>query len=108
MHAAQAKRERFVTLRAGAFVPVVAIVYPREHVQAIPHYTDSRRVPTHRADDAVIAAYVRSHHCGPLATVPSLVEHLDEEPSVIGYRRGEGRPHRRAALFVGSVTPKVT
>lgn len=101
MHAAQARRERFTPIRVGAFVPVVAIVYPRVHAEAILPYTDARKVPTHRADDAVIAAYARAHRCWPLATVPSLVEHLDGEPSVIGYQRGEGRPHRRAALFVG-------
>jgi predicted nucleic acid-binding protein len=88
-------------INPGAFVPVVAIVYPREHAEAIPAYTDKRKVPTHRADDAVIAAYVRAHRIGALATIPSLVEHDDTLESLMGYQRGEGRPHRRAALYIG-------
>jgi hypothetical protein len=91
-------------VQPGAFVPVVAIAYPREHAEALPGYADKRKVAPVRADDAVVAAYTRSLRCGALATIPSLVEHLDGETSLMGYQRGAGRPHRRAALFQTSET----
>jgi hypothetical protein len=89
-----------VELPVTAFVPIVAVVYPIEHARAIPEFADKRRIGPSRSDDAVIATYVRAHRLGALATVPSLVEHRTDVPSVMSNRHGATAPHRRACWFV--------
>lgn len=89
-----------VELPVTAFVPIVAVVYPVEHARAIPEFADKRKIGPSRSDDAVIAAYVRAHRLGALATVPSLVEHRTDVPSVMSNRHGATAPHRRACWFV--------
>jgi hypothetical protein len=99
------KGEMFAVLPAAAFTPVVAIVYPRTHVEGLLAHTDGSRWPRARqlgtADDAVVAGYVRGLRLSVLATVPSLVDHRDDVPSVAKPSHRAGR-HRRAALFAGS------
>jgi hypothetical protein len=87
------------------FVPLVATVYPASVARDIPVYADKRRMPTSRADDAVVAAYARAHRVPVVCTVPSLAEHQDG-PSLMGLPRGGA--HRKACWFEGdvaSVTP---
>jgi hypothetical protein len=99
-----AKGEAFAVLPPAAFTPVVAIVYPRTHVEGLIAHTDGSRWPRARqlgtADDAIVAGYVRGLRLSVFATVPSLVDHRDEVPSVSKPSHRGGR-HRRAALFAG-------
>lgn len=93
--------ERWMEFPATSFVPCVATVYPREHALAIPEFVDARRMAVGRADDAVISTYVRAHRCGAVATLPSLVQHRDEVPSVMRMPHGNGHAHRLAAWYAG-------
>jgi hypothetical protein len=94
--------EPFATLLPAAFVPLVALVYPRHHVEALRAYVDGSSWPrAHRmgtADDAVVAGYVRANRLSVIATVPSLVDHDDSVPSISKPSHRAG-PHRRAAIF---------
>lgn len=103
-HLAARQGFKVVDLPVTGFVPVVAVAYPAEVARAIPVYVDARRIPTNRADDAVIATYARAHRTPVAATVPCLVEHLDGEPSVMRMKHATGMPHRVAALYADTVT----
>jgi hypothetical protein len=97
----QARRrgDRWVPWRAGPYVPLVATVYPAEVARAIPAFADSRKIHVGRADDAVIATYVRAHRIPVYCTVPCLVQHRDELPSVMRMPHGRGATHRLAAWY---------
>lgn len=94
--------EAFADLPPAAFTPVVAMSYPRAHVEALLAYSDASRWPRATrmgtADDAIVAGYVRANRLSVVATVPSLVEHRDEIPSIAKPSHRQGR-HRRAAWF---------
>ncbi len=96
---ARKRGERWMDMPPISYVPVVAVVYPAEHARAIPAFADKRRVSVGRTDDAVIAMYTRAHRVAVSAPLPSLVEHLDGEPSILGMPSGRGAPHRLAAWF---------
>ena len=94
--------EAFADLPPAAFVPVVAMAYPRAHVEGLLAYSDGSRWPKATrmgtADDAIVAGYVRANRLSVVATVPSLVEHDDEVPSLAKPSHRQGK-HRRAAWF---------
>lgn len=90
-------------MRVGAFVPAVAISYPRALVLDLLDWADKRWTERQKrqlrgADDGVIAMYCRHHRVQPLLLVPSTVEHDDAVDSVGKHQRRTG-PHRRAALL---------
>ncbi len=96
-------RERFVPLRVGAFVPCVAIVYPRAFIAGLLEWVDHRSTDRQKrrlrgADDGVLAMYCRHARIHPLLIVPSIVEHDAAVQSVGKLQRRTG-PHRRAALL---------
>lgn len=99
---AQIDGETFATLLPAAFVPVVAVVYPRAHVEGLLAYTDGSRWPRARrmgtADDAIVAGYVRANRLSVMATCPSLADHRDDVDSIAKPSHRSGK-HRRAALF---------
>jgi hypothetical protein len=93
--------EPFVPLPRAAFVPVVALVIPRLHVEGLLAFTDPESWPTPRlgtADDAILEAYRRQAKAQIMATVPCLVDHDDGVPSIAKPAHRPG-PHRRAALL---------
>ena len=96
---------RWVTMDVRSFVPLVAVVYPAEHARAILQFTDAKKVPIHRADDAVIAGYCRANRVPVVAPLPCLVEHRDELPSVMRMPSGRGAAHRLAAWYDGDPVP---
>lgn len=77
------------------FIPVVANVYPVEYARAILELADRRKwgPRAQRADDAIVKDACVALGIEPWATVPSLVEHLDDVPSIMG---GVGGRRRRA------------
>ena len=99
MQAARARGERWMAWRTRAFVPLVAVVYPAAHPARIVEFSEKRKVHMGRADDAIVATYCRALHVPVWATVPCLVEHRDELPSVMKMRHGRGQPHRLAAYY---------
>lgn len=94
--------EAFADLPPAAFVPLVALSYPRVHVEGLLAYSDGSRWPRATrmgtADDAIVAGYVRANRLSVVATVPSLVEHDDDLPSLAKPSHRQGK-HRRAAWF---------
>lgn len=103
MRLAQQRQARYMEFWPGAYVPTVAIVYPREVVHGLldwaerPERHDRVRRPLRGADDSLVAHYCRVRRLRPLALVPSIVEHDDTIASVSGLKR-KGR-QRRAALL---------
>jgi hypothetical protein len=96
-------RARLVPLRVGAFVPCVAIAYPRAFIAGLLDWVDHRSSDRQRrqlrgADDGVLAMYCRQIRMQPLLIVPSIVEHDSSLQSIGKLHRREG-PHRRAALL---------
>lgn len=89
-------------LPQAAFTPVVAIVYPRAHVEGLLAYTSQDRWPRARrlgtADDAIVAGYVRANRLTVMATVPCLVDHDDRVASIAKPSHRPGA-HRKAALL---------
>lgn len=86
----------------GGWIPCVALCWPvyraREFVEhARVRYGDLEK---HRADDAPIGYWTMRNRIPVYATVPSLVEHPDIEPSLIGKKNSSGRNRARvAAIF---------
>ncbi len=91
--------ERWFDMPSISYVPTVATVYPADEARQIPAFADAKRVPVGRTDDAVVAMFTRAHRLTACAPLPSLVEHLDSVPSVMGMPSGNGASHRRAAWF---------
>lgn len=103
-HMRQAQAAGADTLRffVGAYVPTVAICYPRAVVDDLLDWSerprsDRYRRPMRGADDGIVATYCRMRRIFPLALVPSIVEH-DESLVSVGRGQRRGR-HRRAALL---------
>lgn len=99
---ARKQRERWLIFPQTSYIPLVATIFPAEVARRIPAFADSRRIPVARADDAVVGTFCRANRIACVATMPSLVEHLDSEPSVTGMAFGNGHPHRLAAWYVQS------
>ena len=97
--------------RMNSFIPVVAVLWPlakAEHfrewskVAVLPGYP--KREPA--SDDAALARWSIKNKERVLMTVPSLVEHPDNVPSVIGRRAKWGRDRGRVALaYIGEDDP---
>lgn len=91
---------RYVALGAAPFVPLVAVLWPRQKAQEFLFWAENQRGMT-RADDGNCAKWARATKQRFLASVPSLVQHDDSEISIKG-----GRTHKpwaeswRQALFL--------
>lgn len=99
LRAAQAG-ERWAMIGAGGWIPVIAASWPQSLIAPFLEYASQSKFKHQRADDEVVKRFVRQHRVEVLATVPSLVEHPDVEPSLIGRQHGAGQIRWRvAALF---------
>lgn len=76
---------RYVPLTVGSFVPLVAVLWPTHVARAFLDWSSTARGMT-RADDGNAAKWVRATRQQILVSVPSIVQHDDEEPSVKGGR----------------------
>ena len=87
-----------VGLRSSEWMPLVAVLWPTSLAHSLSEWADGRRnLP--RSDDAVAGLWAR-HTSQPLwATVPSLVEHDQHQPSLVR-RRGVSQ-WRRAGEWIG-------
>ncbi len=97
---ARKERAPWMEMPSMTYVPLVAVVYPAEVARAIPEFADAKKITVGRADDAVVGQFCRAHRLTACAPLPSLVEHRDEVPSVMGMPSGRGAAHRVAAWFV--------
>lgn len=91
----------YMEMRVSSFLPLVGVVYPAEVAREIPSFADARRMPISRADDAVVATFVRMRRIGAVAPLPCLVEHRTDVESAMGMRPKPGAPHRQAVWFDG-------
>lgn len=105
---ARMRGQRWLDWPAISFVPLVGVVYPADIARAIPAFADAKRISVGRADDAVISQFVRAHRIHPVAILPSLVEHLDSVPSVMGMPSGRGASHRVAAWYAQGPLPHLS
>ena len=100
---AQQRGERFVLLPQTAFVPLVAVVYPRAVVERLLAWSDGEGWPAassrilRGSDDGIVASFCRSARIHAWATVPCLVEHGDGVS--IARPSHRGGLHRKAALL---------
>lgn len=102
----RARRDGFAwaELPLGTWCPVVATAWPRWLAEKLLEWVVGNVPPAWRADDEICGRFLYWAGVPVLATVPSLVEHPDTEPSVMnGHKRvGDGRdPGRRAYFFIG-------
>lgn len=94
---------RYVMLSWRSFMPIVAVLWPRakavefkEWAEQHP-YLPGNREP--RSDDAMAGRWKMVTRQTVLATVPSLVDHPDLEPSLVGRRPMWGKDKGRVAAF---------
>jgi hypothetical protein len=94
--------ERWAQLRP-TWVPTVALVWPVELVPRFVAWADDRYAGSVReGDDGPVGKWAARNHLRAWATVPSLVEHPDVEPSLIGRKHRAGANRARvAAMFAG-------
>lgn len=95
--------EPWAELDHAHWVPVVATCWPVDLILRLTEFVDAQGWPPHfRSDDEIVGRFVREINHTPLATVPSLVEHPDVTPSLIGTRaKGGADTGRIAACFIG-------
>jgi hypothetical protein len=101
---AMQQNRRYVTLGLRSFMPVVAVLWPRhkaveflEWTVANPYFPGNREP---RSDDGMAGRWKMVTRQIVKATVPSLVEHPDMEPSLIGKRTAWGKDRGRVAQFL--------
>lgn len=100
--AAHAAGERWVQLRQQ-WMPVVALSWPAPMLADFHEWAAGEDLHGRRSDDWLVGRYVKRRDVAVWATVPSLVEHPDDQPSTIrdGYWSGRNRS-RVAAIFTGA------
>jgi hypothetical protein len=87
-------------------MPVVATLWPRAKAVEFAVWAEQhpqlpgQRSP--RSDDAMAGMWKMRERQTVWACVPSLVEHPDVEPSIIGKRAAAGRDRNRVALFLAA------
>jgi hypothetical protein len=99
----------WAALPLGTWCPVVATAWPRHLAEGLLTWAGTNRPPYWHADDEICGRFLAWAGVPVLASVPSLVEHPDTEPSVMnGHKRvGDGRdPTRRAYFFIGDEPEK--
>ena len=76
------RKRPFFILSRGDFIPVVAVLWPREKVTHLMEWVQGRRIPglrePYRSDDAVTGAWMRHTKQDVYVTLPSLVQHPDD------------------------------
>ena len=97
------------------FFPVVAALWPRVKVEEFLDWFDAQdKIPglnkPYRSDDAVAGVWMKFTRQTVLATVPSLVEHPDDTPSVkwsadSRVPSGHQNKSKRACWFIGDDDP---
>lgn len=82
------------------FVPVVALLWPKEKAEAFMAWSKTHKLPgaVPRSDDAVVGRWMIRERQRILVTIPSLVQHPDNVPSLIGRRAKWGKDRGRVAL----------
>jgi hypothetical protein len=94
------KGRRYIPLGTAAFVPLVAVLWPRRKAVEFAWWARNAKGIT-RADDGNAAKWMRRTKQQIMVSVPSLVQHDDSQPSVKGGRtHTPWKEHWRQALFL--------
>lgn len=103
---------RYSTIWFQDYMPVVAAIWPRDKAEEFLAWSVDAKLPgmpNPRSDDAVVGSWMKFTRQTVLATIPSLVEHPDDTPSVKWHESkvpsGTGNKARRAFLFIGDSDP---
>lgn len=91
---------RYVTWVPRSFVPVVALLWPVEKARQFMEWADGPRRyggRPPRSDDAMVGLWGATTKQLFRATCPSLVQHPDMEPSLIGRKAAWGKDRGRVA-----------
>lgn len=94
---AHRRGETWVRMHASDWCPTVATCWPRFHVERFLAYCEANPKLIGTGDDNVAGQYVRAENVPVWATIPSLVEHPDIEPSLIRRKASAGRNRFRIA-----------
>ena len=94
---AHRRGERWIRMHERDWTPTVALAWPRTHRDAFLAFVDDNPGLIRVGDDSVVGEFTRAHAVPVWATVPSLVEHPDVEPSLIGRQARAGRNAMRVA-----------
>jgi hypothetical protein len=94
---AHRRGERWVKMYASDWCPTVATCWPRFHVERFLAFCDAHPSLIKMGDDSVAGAWKRAESVDVWATIPSLVEHPDVEPSLIRRKAGAGKNRYRIA-----------
>jgi hypothetical protein len=91
--------ERYCQVHRSDWMPVVAVLWPREKAEHFRDWMDRHmhrgpRARPQRSDDEWAGRWMRSTRQDVYATIPSLFEHPDDVPSTIGRK-----PGGRKAMF---------
>lgn len=91
-------RARWVDIGGASITPLVATAWPQHLIEPFIEFATSSRIQSRYShDDPVATLFVKKHKLSVWATVPSLVEHPDEVPSLIGKSHSAGRNRNRVA-----------
>lgn len=103
LHAAAHACQHWCELDPRDWCPAVALALPAANVADLLAWADAQEIPPGRtSDDAILGDWVRDRGHTVLATVPCLVQHPDDTPSLVGTAHSAGRnPARTAACFIG-------
>lgn len=98
---ARRAKGRYIPLGPAPFVPLVAVLWPRETAVAFRDWSETAPHMT-RADDGNVARWMKQTRQEFLVCVPSIVEHDDWTPTVKGGTRKEskGLARDRVALLL--------
>jgi GR25 family glycosyltransferase involved in LPS biosynthesis len=94
---------RYVDLHFRDFCPVVGMLWPVEKARHLMEWQKTARFPGKlppRSDDAVVGHWMRHSKQTIRACVPSIVQHPDMEPSLIGRKPAWGKDSGRVALHL--------
>lgn len=103
--AARAGRH-YTAVHPSDFAATVALLWPREDADAFLAWTDTNLKKHTVGDDNVVGAFLKATGRRVVVTVPSIVQHPDDVPSLIGRRHANGRNRYRvaASFYDGDVS----
>lgn len=95
------RREPWARISGATWTNTVALVWPVAQIEPFLKFAEHKRWERQTGDDPVVGRFAQRSRLEVWATVPSLVEHPDRVPSLIGRKHGAGRRRNRVAqLFI--------
>lgn len=92
------RKESYVTLSPRDFCPVVGMLWPKTKAKEFLEWVSDQKLPNARSDDAVVGYWANRTNQEIYVTVPSLVQHPDDESIAHPKRAKKGADRGRVAL----------